>query len=509
MTLKRISLILCAGAALALLPFFGSALAQVTLTHVHGLSYSADGERLMIPSHHGLAVYENGKWSKAPGPQHDYMGFSATAKNLYSSGHPAPGSGLVNPFGLIRSQDGGRTWDKLGLEGETDFHLLATGWKTNAIYVWNPAPSSRMKRPGLHYTLNEGLVWKAAQARGLQGDPYALAVHPTDKAAVAVATSEGVFRSADAGASFRRVSSHQGTAVLYDLDGKHLWYGSYDGEPRLSRTPLGMGPARQIAIPPLERDAVAYIAQNPAKRDEYAIATFQRSVFLTHDAGGSWTAIAERGQASTHAPAMEEISVAATRRIALEKAGVLPHASHELRLSAYVFRGTRWPHDRIEAAVVQAGKLIGQCGVALAGAQLHVVEAPRRFHFYSTPVSRALLRELAVSKPAVFFVEDTRNEPAYDAEAIGRENASGRPELADTVWVAYGAKDLPQALAHELVHVLSNSGAHSEAPRNLMAAATSPGRTQLSAAQCERMRAAGVANGLIAARAPRRPAPQK
>ena len=43
------------------------------LTHVHGLAYSADGKRLMIPSHHGLAIYENGKWTKAPGAEHDYM----------------------------------------------------------------------------------------------------------------------------------------------------------------------------------------------------------------------------------------------------------------------------------------------------------------------------------------------------------------------------------------------------------------------------------------------------
>src|SRR5213083_2566852 len=119
------------------------AAAQVTLTHVHGLAYSADGKRLMIPSHHGLAIYERGKWSKAPGPEHDYMGFSATANHVYSSGHPAPGSGLVNPFGLLRSRDGGKTWDKLGLEGESDFHLMATSWNTNAIYVWNAAANSR------------------------------------------------------------------------------------------------------------------------------------------------------------------------------------------------------------------------------------------------------------------------------------------------------------------------------------------------------------------------------
>jgi hypothetical protein len=164
---------------------------NVTLHHVHGLAYSSDGKRLMIPSHHGLAIYENGKWSKAPGPEHDYMGFVATAKNLYSSGHPAPRSGLVNPFGLIRSRDGGRTWDKLGLEGETDFHLLAAGWNTNAIYVWNPEPSSRLKSPGLHFTLNDGFTWTRPAASGLAGKPQALAVHPDEPKVVAVATAQG------------------------------------------------------------------------------------------------------------------------------------------------------------------------------------------------------------------------------------------------------------------------------------------------------------------------------
>ena len=131
--------------ALILIGISAVATAQspVMLVHVHGLAYSADGERLMIPSHHGLAVYENGKWSKAPGPQHDYMGFAATANYIYSSGHPAPGAGLVNPFGLLRSRDGAKTWDQLGLEGESDFHLLATGWNTNAVYVWNSSANSR------------------------------------------------------------------------------------------------------------------------------------------------------------------------------------------------------------------------------------------------------------------------------------------------------------------------------------------------------------------------------
>lgn len=271
---------------------------SVTLMHVHGLAYSPDGRRLMIPSHHGLAVYEAGKWTKAPGPQHDYMGFTATAKYLYSSGHPAPRSGLINPFGLIRSRDGGKTWEKLGLEGETDFHLLAAGWNSAAIYVWNPAPSSRMKEAGLHYTVNDGREWKRCAAAGLAGEPRAIAVHPDDPKTVAIATAEGLYLSRDAGERFAKLAGEgEGLAVFFELEGKRLWYASYDGQARLVRRALGPGHPVKVGLPPLREDAVAYIAQNPARRLEYAIATFKRSVYLSKDGGESWTLIADRGNA--------------------------------------------------------------------------------------------------------------------------------------------------------------------------------------------------------------------
>lgn len=285
--------------ALALgLPAWALAQSAVTLHHVHGLAYSSDGKRLMIPSHHGLAVYENGKWSKAPGPQHDYMGFAATKDRLYSSGHPAHGSGMVNPFGLIRSRDGGKTWDKLALEGETDFHLLATSWNTNAIYVWNPEPNSRMKRQGLHYTMNDGFAWKPARADGLAGEPRALAVHPDNAATVAVATSDGLYLSRDSGERFAKAAGNgEGLAAFFDLNGKDVWYSAYDGRPMLIRLSINGGPQTNIALPALARDAVAYIAQNPAHRLEYAIATFERSVHLSKDGGQSWKQIADRGAA--------------------------------------------------------------------------------------------------------------------------------------------------------------------------------------------------------------------
>jgi len=288
--------------ALILLALYTIATAEnpVTLMHVHGLAYSPDGKRLMIPSHHGLAVYENGRWSKAPGPEHDYMGFAATAQGVYSSGHPAPGSGLINPFGLIRSRDGGKTWDKLGLEGESDFHLLATGWNTNAVYVWNSSANSRMREPGLHYTVNDGLAWKSAPGEGLDGQSQALAVHPDDAAIVAVATSSGVYLSRDHGERFAPLAKAQAVSVFFDLDGKQLWFGTFDGRARLWRAPLAGSAASEVKLPPLRDDAVAYIAQNPKQRKVYAIATFSRSVFLSKDAGGTWTPIAERGIGSAN-----------------------------------------------------------------------------------------------------------------------------------------------------------------------------------------------------------------
>lgn len=197
------------------------------------------------------------------------------------------------------------------------------------------------------------------------------------------------------------------------------------------------------------------------------------------------------------APASAQVRVIEMSAVPKDELPVAAAASHDLRLSIYTFEGTRWITQQTVAAALEAARLLAQCGVALAGAELRRLATPRRFHFYSTPVSRELLRGMAVAKPAIFFVDDTLNNPAYDAEAIGLENSATRRELANTVWIAYGARDLPLALAHELVHLLSDSGEHSAEPGNLMRAETSPQNTRLSEAQCSRMRTQGEVNGLL------------
>jgi photosystem II stability/assembly factor-like uncharacterized protein len=139
-------------------------------------------------------------------------------------------------------------------------------------------------------------MWQRAAAKGLAGKPRALAVHPGDAKIVTAATSSGIYVSRDSGDSFEPLArGAEGLAVFFDLNGNHLWHSTYDGTPRLVRLELKGGAAAAVTLPPLRDDAVAYIAQNPANPKEYAIATFERSVFISKDAGRAWTRIADRG----------------------------------------------------------------------------------------------------------------------------------------------------------------------------------------------------------------------
>ena len=192
------------------------------------------------------------------------------------------------------------------------------------------------------------------------------------------------------------------------------------------------------------------------------------------------------------------VSVLERREIVLESVAGL--AGTELRLTLAYLEGSGWTPEPIIAAATQSARILGQCGVALKAVELLRVAAPIRFHDFLTPVSRELAATLQLGKPTVYFVAGTRQRPAFDAEAIGRGNSRTRPELADSVWVTRGTRDLGIALAHELAHVLMDSGEHSEAPGNLMRDETAPGNTRLSPVQCARLRGTGAANGLLNAR---------
>jgi hypothetical protein len=179
-------------------------------------------------------------------------------------------------------------------------------------------------------------------------------------------------------------------------------------------------------------------------------------------------------------------------------------STHRLQLDLVMFRDTTWEPDRILRAVRDAAAILAQCGVRLQRAELYRFEGGEPgLRYLSTPVSRQLVRKVRPAKPAVFFVRDTRHVPTFDAEAFGTGNSATRPELVFTVWITAWIRDLPLALAHELAHVLMDSGAHSVELGNLMRDETAPGNTRLAPEQCAQMIEAGERNGLLQREVPR------
>ncbi len=176
-----------------------------------------------------------------------------------------------------------------------------------------------------------------------------------------------------------------------------------------------------------------------------------------------------------------------------------PHSAvtvtHALTLS--IANIAAWSATEIISAVRQAAQILAQCGIRTQRAELLLIAVPDSHRDFHTPRSRELARVLALPRPTLYFVADTRQTPAFDAEAIGRGNSRNRPELTDTVWIARGTRDLGIVIAHELAHVLMDSGTHNFTAGNLMNETTALQNTELTAAQCTLIKTTGERNGLL------------
>lgn len=175
--------------------------------------------------------------------------------------------------------------------------------------------------------------------------------------------------------------------------------------------------------------------------------------------------------------------------------GIQPSFTHELRLTMVIMEDAGWQVEPIREATVKAAEILAQCGVAIAEVTVRVVEAPEAMKIFRTDWSTQLVSELGPDKPAVFFVKDTLQDTAFDAEAFGRSNSRKRRQLADTVWMMAGAEDLDISLAHELYHSLADTGQHDTDPLNLMYERTDGTNTTLRASQCLRLIRVGEALG--------------
>lgn len=268
----------------------------VKFEHIHGLGYTNEGA-LYLAAHKGLVIYSHRDWAKPDIQKNDYMGFSMVDDGFYSSGHPGEGANIANPMGLVKVSDGGKKVHALALTGEVDFHVMAAGYYSHAIYVFNPKKNSKMPETGLHYSLDDGKTWTKSAAKGLKGQAKAIAVNPQKKNVVAVGTEQGLFFSEDNGQTFKNILPGENvTCLTFGFENK-LLAGAFTGESTLITVdPHQSGSKLQIELSSIEQDPLTSIAQNPNDANQLVIATKKGDMFFTPNSGQNWTILAKQGK---------------------------------------------------------------------------------------------------------------------------------------------------------------------------------------------------------------------
>lgn len=230
-------------------PAAGSATSASALPsrHVHGIAVNPADQHVYLATHDGLFRYDNTGPTRV-GPVIDLMGFTvAGPDHFYASGHPAIGTDLPDPVGLIASTDAGRTWTPLSRQGQSDFHALTTSpagiigydgemWRTENTTAWDeltiPSPPLSMagsttgpvvlttNPAGLLRSPDNGNSWTVVP------DAPSLAVVTIDAAtAVGVSADGTVHLSQDSGLTWTprgRTDKPQAITATTDADGLRI-----------------------------------------------------------------------------------------------------------------------------------------------------------------------------------------------------------------------------------------------------------------------------------------------
>ena len=162
------------------------------LSHIHGVGIDPAGATLLLATHEGLFEVGGDGASARIGPVVDLMGFAVAGPgHFFASGHPGPGVDLPQPVGLIESTDGGRTWQPVSRQGQSDFHALTVGESVVLGF--------------------DGSLWRSADTEQweqvvIPQEAACLAASP-DGSRVLATTAAGLLQSGDGGRSWSSVPS--------------------------------------------------------------------------------------------------------------------------------------------------------------------------------------------------------------------------------------------------------------------------------------------------------------
>jgi hypothetical protein len=187
--------LLLTGCAAAEPPSTGSDHADTALSHVHAIVPAPDDDGFLLGTHEGLyAATTDGQLGPRVGSYgFDAMGLTAVDDTLVASGHPGRGTpaelGEGN-LGIIRSRDGGTTWEPVAFTGEKDFHVL-TAAPDGTLYGQETGSAQMLA------STDRGATWSSTGATLLS---FALVVDATGR--IIATTPDGPQVSTDQGATF-------------------------------------------------------------------------------------------------------------------------------------------------------------------------------------------------------------------------------------------------------------------------------------------------------------------
>lgn len=198
----------------------------------------------------------------------------------------------LKPLGLVRSNDGGQTWQEVALAEEALLTDLTVADEAGQVLFARQAyPDSTVLPPGVYRSLDGGGSWEPVSVTGLPPDSIVFNLTALDADTVVVGTDQGLYLGsgaddgdlwewqvvvADAAISAVHYNPAQPEEVLfYSLDDSSLqvWQRQKDTFTQLEfDLPAG--------------DAVMLLASHPRKADQLFAATFLGELYGSRD--GQW-----------------------------------------------------------------------------------------------------------------------------------------------------------------------------------------------------------------------------
>lgn len=254
--------------------------------HIHGLGFDPAQRNILFIATHGDFYWSvnDSPPSKVDEQRADYMAFNAPYSHgvpLYASGHPATGGNT----GLIKSTDGGKTWQQVStvLDTPVDFHAMAVSKSNPSLLIGFDGAV-----PGLFKTTDAGQTW---QKLDFSDHTSTLTISPNNPDAIFAGTEKGILVSNDGANTWTKLGQYDGQLIYaLSFDENGVLYASVDRAGLVKSPDLGQT-WEKINAPNLTIMSVTADAQNRFLYVAgYSPEGFQE-VYKSSDDGMNWNLI--------------------------------------------------------------------------------------------------------------------------------------------------------------------------------------------------------------------------